>query len=81
MATTDTQVSELIINKLTKAQYDSILNPSDTELYLVPDEVDSAPTSGSDNCVTSGGVYSALTNKVDADDEFTIQEIENLLNF
>ena len=65
MATTDTPVSELIINKLTQAQYDAILQPSDTELYLVPDEVDSAPTSGSDNYVTSGGVYTALQDKTD----------------
>ena len=35
---TDTIVSNLIINKLTKAQYDAIASPSDTELYLVPDE-------------------------------------------
>ena len=65
MATTDTSVSELIINKLTKTQYDNIQNPSDTELYIVPDEVDSAPTSGSDNYVTSGGVYTALQDKAD----------------
>ena len=65
MPTIDTTVSELIINKLSKAQYDNIQNPSDTELYLVPDEVDSTPTSGSSNYVTSGGVYTALTSKAD----------------
>jgi len=54
---TDTIVNNLVINKLTKAQYDAIDNPSDTELYLVPDEVDSTPVSGSSNCITSGGVY------------------------
>lgn len=63
---TDTTVSNLIINKLTKAQYDAIQSPSDTELYLVPDVIDSAPTSGSTNCVESGGVYSALQDKLDA---------------
>ena len=66
MATTDTTVSNLIINKLTKTQYDNIQNPSDTELYLVPDVVDNAPTSGSSNYVTSGGVYTALSTKADS---------------
>ena len=65
---TDTTVNSLIINKLTKAQYDAIQNKSDTELYLVPDEVDSTPTSGSENPVTSGGVYSALSEKQDTID-------------
>ena len=65
---TDTTVNNLVINKLTKAQYDAIQNPSDTELYLVPDVIDSTPTSGSDNMVTSGGVYTALSNKADASD-------------
>lgn len=63
---TDTTVNNLIINKLTKAQYDAIASPSDTELYLVPDEIDNVPTSGSDNPVKSGGVYTALGNKQDA---------------
>jgi hypothetical protein len=62
---TDTTVNNLIINKLTKAQYDAIASHSDTELYLVPDEIDDVPTSGSDNPVKSGGVYTALGNKQD----------------
>ena len=37
MATTDTSVQQLIINKLTKAQYDAI-TPSETELYFVTDD-------------------------------------------
>ena len=37
MANTETSVTELKINKLNKAQYDSII-PSDTELYFVKDE-------------------------------------------
>jgi len=59
---TDTTIDNLVINKLTKAQYQSIENPSDTEIYLVPDEdeMDSAPIEGSTNHVTSGGVYSAI---------------------
>lgn len=38
MATTDTDVSQLVINKLTKQQYESITTPSATELYAVTDE-------------------------------------------
>lgn len=65
---TDTTVNALVINKLTKAQYDEIQNPSETELYLVPDEIDNVPTSGSDNPVKSGGVYTALGGKQDTID-------------
>lgn len=65
---TDTTVNNLVINKLTKAQYDAIQSPSDTEIYLVPDVIDTAPTSGSDNMVTSGGVYTALSSKANASD-------------
>lgn len=35
---TDNRTSELVINKLSKQQYESIQNPSPTELYLVPDD-------------------------------------------
>jgi len=38
MTTSDTNLSNLIINKLTKAQYESISTPSPTELYMVTDE-------------------------------------------
>lgn len=69
---TDTTVNNLVINKLTKAQYDAIQNPSDTELYLVPDVIDTTPTSGSNNMVTSGGVYDALSNKADTSDIPTV---------
>jgi hypothetical protein len=34
----DTNVENLIINKLTKAQYEGIASPSPTELYMVTDE-------------------------------------------
>jgi len=63
---TSTTVSNLKINILTKQQYDDIQNPSDTELYLVPDTIDSSPTSGSGDPVSSGGVYTALSSKADA---------------
>jgi hypothetical protein len=69
---TDTVVNNLVINKLTKAQYDNITHKSDTELYLVPDEIDTIPTQNSENCVTSGGVYTALAGKVDTSDLATV---------
>ena len=62
---TSTTVNNLKINKLTKAQYDDIQNPSETELYLVEESIDTAPTSGSENPVSSGGVYTALSGKED----------------
>lgn len=65
---TDTNVNSLVINKLTKAQYDAIQSPSETELYLVEEEIDSTPTSGSENPVTSGGVYTSLQGKADTSD-------------
>ena len=48
MTTTDTTVSNLIINTMTQAQYNQI-TPSDTELYLV-----------TDSTITSSEVTSAL---------------------
>ena len=65
---TPTTVNSLKINKLTKAQYDDIQNPSETELYLVEESIDTTPTSGSANPVSSGGVYTALSGKADAGD-------------
>lgn len=44
MATTDVKTNSLIVNKLTKAQYDGIANPNDTELYFITD--DDAGSSG-----------------------------------
>lgn len=38
MTTSDTNINHLIINKLTKAQYENIATPSPTELYMVTDE-------------------------------------------
>ena len=35
---TSTHVNELDINKLTQAEYEAIVTPSDTQLYLVTDE-------------------------------------------
>lgn len=65
---TNTNVNNLVINKLTKAQYDAIQNPSETELYLVEEEIDTTPTSGSNNPITSGAVYIALQGKASTND-------------
>lgn len=62
MATTDTDVSQLVINKLTKAQYDGITTPSDTELYFVDDGKTYATTDMLATVATSGS-YTDLTNK------------------
>ena len=40
---TDTTTSQLVINKLTKQQYEDIQNPSNTELYLVPEDEEHKP--------------------------------------
>ena len=75
---TDTSVTNLIINKLTKAQYSEISEPSETEIYLVPDEIDDTPTANSVNPVKSGGLYTALGTKQDTlTSGVTIKTINN----
>ena len=39
----DVRTSELVINKLSKQQYENIQNPSPTELYLVPEDEEHKP--------------------------------------
>ena len=58
---TDVTLNELVLNILSKEQYESIQNPSENELYLTPLILDSMPTSGSMNLVTSNGVFEALS--------------------
>lgn len=70
---TNTITNNLKINKLTKAQYEQIQNPSQTELYLVPDETDSNPTPNSTNYMTSGDIYLALLSKANKS-EMTITD-------
>lgn len=62
MATTyqDTNVNQLVINKMTKQEYDNLSQVSDTELYLVEEQVDSVVTQNSTNPVQSGAVYEAI---------------------
>lgn len=56
----DKKLNGVIINVLSKEQYDSIQSPSTDELWLVPDEIDTAPVQGSTNPITSGAVYNAI---------------------
>ena len=69
---TDVQANDMILNVLTKAQYDDIQSPSETELYLVEESIDTTPTNGSDNPVSSGGVYTALSGKADSSSLATV---------
>lgn len=71
---TDTNVNQLVINKLTKDEFDAIQNPSTTELYLVEEDLDSVVTQNSTNPVQSGAVYDALQNvqNLTADDGIDI---------
>lgn len=62
MATTDTKVSQLIINKLTQAQYDGITTPSSTELYFVDDGKTYVTTDMLAQVATTGS-YLDLSNK------------------
>ena len=57
---TDSNVNQLIINKLTKTEYNGLPSISGEELYLVEEPLDNVPTLNSTNPVTSGGVYTAL---------------------
>ena len=66
MAKVETSVTELKLNKLTKEQYNSIAEPSNTELYFVTDE----PISYNDlsdkpnlKPVAISGNYDDLNNK------------------
>lgn len=64
MATThqDTNVNKLVINKMTKQEYDNLSQVSETELYLIEEQVDSVVTQNSTNPVQSGAVYNAIQN-------------------
>ena len=60
----DVRTPELVINKLTKQQYENIQNPSDTELYLVQEDEEHKPicypTTASEVTTTSMLVKSSV---------------------
>lgn len=62
----DVRTPELVINKLTKQQYENIQNPSDTEIYLVPEVEEHKPicypTTASDIKATSMVVKSSVSD-------------------
>lgn len=69
MATTysDTNISNLIINKMSKSEYDGLTSTQKqaNELFLVEEAMDYLPMYNSTNVVSSGGIYNALTTKED----------------
>lgn len=70
----DTAVNQLIINRLTKQEFDNLPSYSNTELYIVPEQLDSVVTQNSTNPVQSGAVYEAIQNvqNLTADDGIDI---------
>ena len=67
MSTTDTKVDELIINTLTKSQYDTLVNNSqvsNTELYIVKDEDYYTQTEITYGTTTYSQITQMLTNGV-----------------
>lgn len=62
----DVRTPELVINKLSKQQYENIQNPSDTEIYLVPEDEEHKPicypTTASDVKTTSMIVKSSVSD-------------------
>ena len=62
----DVRTPELVINKLTKQQYENIQNPSDTEIYLVREDEEHKPicypTTASEVGITSMVVKSSVSD-------------------
>ena len=56
----DTAVNQLIINKCTIEEYNAMPSHSNTELYIVPEQLDTVVTQNSTNPVTSGAVYNFM---------------------
>lgn len=79
MATThiDTNVNQLVINKMTKQEYDNLSQVSETELYLVEEQVDSVVTQNSTNPVQSGAVYDAIQDIGSAINDGTTLFVKN----
>jgi len=79
MATTyqDTNVNQLVINKLTKQEFDNLSQISENELWLVEESLDSTVTQGSTNPVQSGAVYEALQDIGSAINDGTTLFVKN----
>ena len=70
--TVTTDAEELVINKLTKAQYQSIENPSDTELYFITD--DKVNYNDIENTPTIGGAVITIQKNGNNVDTFTVND-------
>ena len=69
MATSDTNVSNLIINKLSQADLDGLISGGTApanQIFVTPDDdsigITDIVTQNSTDLVTSGGVYTAIQN-------------------
>ena len=62
---TDTNVTQLIINTMTKAQYEGIENPSETELYFVEENEENL------YALDAQVVHKSGTETIDGDKTFT----------
>lgn len=83
MAITSTDLTKIIFNKMSRKKYEELKAAgqlADNEFYITPDEVDATPTEGSENGVTSGGVYDALALKADKSDTYTKQEVDDKIS-
>ncbi len=81
MATVDTSVNELVINKLTQAQYDALTEKSPTELYFVTDAQDGSLPDQTDNAgkfLTTDGENVSWGNAVKNEAEDPATDIEIL---
>lgn len=67
-------LNQLIVNKLSREQYEALNNPSDSELYIIQEHFDNTPTQGSNHLVKSGPIATAIQNNANY-----INEVNNAL--
>lgn len=82
MATTDIALNQIVFNKVSAEKYKELevageLNAS--EFYITPDEIDTKPIEGSENPITSGAVYTALSNLPVSDNVVTIDTEQTII--
>lgn len=62
---TDNNISEFVINKMTKEEFAGI-TPDPNQLYLLPETVSNTVTQNDTNPVSGGAVYSAIRGFINA---------------